>query len=212
MAEGKTSVKIYTDWIETFQELSDEDAGRLIKHFFQYVNDMKPKEPNGLLKIAWIPIRQVLKRDLDKWRETCEINRENGKKGGRPKKTETTERLFKKPKKADKDIDKDIDKDSIYPTLSEVELFFFENGFTKQSGFNAWHYYSENNWKDKNGKKVSNWKNKMRNNWFKDENRRELKPEEMTTAQRFEYLEGLGNRRTEKQEIEYWDIKTGHAS
>ena len=48
----------------------------------------------------------------------CEANRENGRTGGRPKKnqtdieeTEKSERLFSKPKKADKDKDMDMDKE-----------------------------------------------------------------------------------------------------
>ena len=34
MAEEKNKVIVYPDWIETFESLSDEEAGKLIKHFF----------------------------------------------------------------------------------------------------------------------------------------------------------------------------------
>ena len=49
---------------------------------------MNPEAPDKLTQIAFIPIKTTLKRDLDKYEEQKERNRENGKKGGRPKKTE----------------------------------------------------------------------------------------------------------------------------
>lgn len=33
MAEDKNGVIIYADWIDKFEELADDEAGRLIKHF-----------------------------------------------------------------------------------------------------------------------------------------------------------------------------------
>ena len=58
------------------------------------------------------------------------------------------------------------------PTLLEVENYFFDNGYTKQSGNKAWKYYTSGNWKDAGGKQVLSWKQKMRGVWFKDSNKR----------------------------------------
>jgi len=89
MAEGKKKVIVYTDWISTFDSLTDEEAGKLIKHFFQYVNDLEPKS-DRLTELLFMPIKATLKRDLESWEKKQGINRENGAKGGRPKKpTET---------------------------------------------------------------------------------------------------------------------------
>lgn len=100
--EGKETVMIYRDWKEPVEQLTDEQAGILFKQLLQYVNDENPKNPSDkLVLVVWTMFRQVLKRDLVKWKNRVVINRENGKKGGRPRKTE-------KPKKADKDKDKDI--------------------------------------------------------------------------------------------------------
>jgi len=42
-----------------------------------------------LVSVAFEPIKQQLKRDLDKYKIVVNRNKENGKKGGRPKKEET---------------------------------------------------------------------------------------------------------------------------
>lgn len=79
---GKKSFVLYTESIEIFEALSDEDAGQLIKHIFRYVNDQNPETNNEIVKLMFISIKQYLKRDLVKWRQTSEIRSEIGKKGG----------------------------------------------------------------------------------------------------------------------------------
>ena len=100
MAKDKKSFIAYCDWIESFEELSDEEAGRLAKHLFRYVNDKNPEAPDKLTKMCFIPIKQALKRDLNKYETIRERNIENGKKGGRPKKPTGLSGLNEKPKKA----------------------------------------------------------------------------------------------------------------
>lgn len=78
--QNKESFVLYTKYIDTFKELSDEDAGKLIKCILEYVNDMNP-EPTGIVKIAFIPIKQQLKEDLAKWKEEKEKRSLAGKKG-----------------------------------------------------------------------------------------------------------------------------------
>jgi hypothetical protein len=95
--EGKKTFLLYTDMIAVFEELSDEQAGQLIKHIMKYVNDKEPVLTDQLLKVAFAPIKNVLKKDLDVWKKTCERNKENGSKGGRPPKTETVIEEPKKP-------------------------------------------------------------------------------------------------------------------
>jgi len=52
--------------------------------------------------MAFIPIRQSLERNIEKYEKAAERNKENGLKGGRPK-TQKTQPVFEKPKKADND-------------------------------------------------------------------------------------------------------------
>ncbi|MFA9219863.1 MAG: DUF6291 domain-containing protein [Sediminibacterium sp.] len=63
----KKGILVYADWIHVFESLKDAEAGRLIKHFFRYVNDQNPEPPDKITKIVFEPIKQTLKRDLVKW-------------------------------------------------------------------------------------------------------------------------------------------------
>ena len=85
MAKDKKSVLVYCDLIHTVEHLPDELAGKLFKHFLAYVNDQDPQTDDVMLKIAFEPIKQQLKRDLKKYNNIVERNRKNGSKGGRPK-------------------------------------------------------------------------------------------------------------------------------
>jgi hypothetical protein len=82
MAENKKSIVIYSDWQSIFEQLDDLEAGKLIKHFFNYVNDKNPELEDRLLKMAFEPMKLQLKRDLSKWEQTKLRRSEAGKKGG----------------------------------------------------------------------------------------------------------------------------------
>jgi len=59
----------------------------------------------------------------------------------------------------------------IPPTKIQVQDYFFENGFTRESGLTAWQYYDAGNWKDAKGNQVISWKQKVRGVWFQDKNK-----------------------------------------
>lgn len=67
-----------------------------------------------------------------------------------------------------------VTKKFIPPTSAEVEEYFLEKGYTKDSAKKAFDYYSAGNWKDASGKQVKNWKQKMVGVWFKEENKIKL--------------------------------------
>lgn len=67
MAENKKSFLLYCDLIHTINKLPNEKAGELFKHILSYVNDEHPKTDDLIIEISFEPIRQQLKRDLDKW-------------------------------------------------------------------------------------------------------------------------------------------------
>lgn len=79
MAESKKSFVLYADYIETIEELSDEEAGKLIKHIYRYVNDQNPLCEDKAVKLAFIPIKLQLKRDLVNWEAIKEKRSEAGK-------------------------------------------------------------------------------------------------------------------------------------
>lgn len=79
MAKNKKSVLLYCDLIHTVEQLDDVDAGLLFKHYLRYINDMNPEPPSRLIQIVFEPIKQTLKRDLDKWESKRLKNSNNAK-------------------------------------------------------------------------------------------------------------------------------------
>jgi hypothetical protein len=76
MAENKKSFTAYCDWNETFNSLPDDKAGQLIKHIFAYVNDENPETDDLLINAVFANIKATLKRDLIKWKEKSEKNKQ----------------------------------------------------------------------------------------------------------------------------------------
>ena len=112
MAEDKKIVVVYIDWISIFEELNDDEAGKLIKQFFRYVNDKNPEAPDRLTKLLFEPIRQTLKRDLVKYEDKREKNRQNALMRWEKENANACERIKKDANHADSDNDSDSDSDS----------------------------------------------------------------------------------------------------
>lgn len=132
MAEGKKTFVAYANWMATFEKLTDEEAGRLIKHLFRYVNDLDPEPPDRMIELVFEQFKQILKVDLNKWESIRERNKINGSKGGRPKKNKEPKKPTglignpKKPRKADNDNDNDngLSKDNRTPFDLVVQDWF----------------------------------------------------------------------------------------
>lgn len=82
MASGKTSFVLYTSYVHSVDLLTNEQAGKLFKHILNYVNDLDPKEDDVLVRIAFEPIKQQLKRDLKEWRSERKRRSTAGRLGG----------------------------------------------------------------------------------------------------------------------------------
>jgi hypothetical protein len=79
MADNKKSFLLYCDQIHLFEELTDEEAGRLVKHIFRYVNDQNPEPPDRITKLGFEPIKHQLKRDLVRYEDKVKKASEAGK-------------------------------------------------------------------------------------------------------------------------------------
>jgi uncharacterized phage protein (TIGR02220 family) len=79
MAKDKKSFLLYVDLIHTIEKLTDEQAGKLFKHVLRYVNDKNP-ESDQFTEVVFEPIKQTLKRDLEKYEGIRQRNSENAKK------------------------------------------------------------------------------------------------------------------------------------
>ena len=130
MAENKKSFLLYCDIIHTVEKLTDEQAGKLLKHTLKYVNDLNPTPEDILTEIAFEPIKQSLKRDLLKYEGIRVKNKDNANKRWADKNNATaSERIPSDTKNADSDSDSDIVKDIINWT----ELLKFFNAKTNKN-------------------------------------------------------------------------------
>lgn len=113
----KKSFIFYDEWGGSFALLPAEDQAQLLMAILEYRRTGTPPELEGGVEIAFSFIRSQLDRDNERYTRRCERNRQNGAKGGRPKKAEgssenpqkprESERLFEKPKKPDNDNEDD---------------------------------------------------------------------------------------------------------
>jgi hypothetical protein len=135
MADNKKSFILYVDSKSTFEALEDDEAGRLIKHIFRYVSDSNPVAPDKLTQIAFESIKQQLKRDLIKYESICDRNKDNGLKGGRPKKESPDEPKKPsglltnpvEPKKPDSvSVNENVNEKDLSGRLSTTKEIFFE--------------------------------------------------------------------------------------
>lgn len=105
------------DWEEALSFFDDAEVGEIFRALFQYTkNGVVPEFSHHSLNAVFSFMKSALDRDLIAYEKRCQKNRENGAKGGRPKKPNETEGnpqkpngFSEKPKKADNDNDNDND-------------------------------------------------------------------------------------------------------
>lgn len=108
-------LKVFTDFADAMEELGDAERGRLFTAMLKYAETGAAPDFRGNERFIW----PVAKLQIDRMAAECEgrakTSRENGSKGGRPKKTQGNLKnpagFSKTQKSQDKDKDKDNDKD-----------------------------------------------------------------------------------------------------
>jgi hypothetical protein len=162
MATEKKSFLLYCDIIHTIEQLTDEQAGHLFKHILQYVNDKDPQTDNVITKIAFEPIKQSLKRDLQKYEDIRKRNSDNARK-----RWDATayDRIRKDAKNADSDSVSDSDsvrdkKVFTKPSLDELRDYMDSIGMNDVSN-KFFDFYESKGWMiGKN--KMKDWKSAVR--------------------------------------------------
>ena len=90
MTKQKThnSFILYCDQSDLVNKLTDEQAGSLIKKIYGYCGNGRqdPNIKDPILDIVFTSLKITIDRDHTTWLNKATANRENGKKGGRPKK------------------------------------------------------------------------------------------------------------------------------
>jgi len=139
----KTSFILHMDALSVLDELTNEQSGILFKAIRDF-NSGKEPELDFAMKMCFIPFKNQFTRDFEKYEVKCEKNRENGKFGGRPKKTETekTDMVSEKPNKTEsnpKNHDSDNDNDNENDILL-FDIFWnlYGKKIDKAKCFKAW--------------------------------------------------------------------------
>jgi hypothetical protein len=154
MAENKKSFLFYCDVIHTVEKLTDEQAGKLLKHVLRYVNDLNPIPADIITEIAFEPIKQSLKRDLQKYDGIRIKNKENALKRWNKKDATASERIRTDTKNADSVIDSDININIFkYKKANDKqlidELSKYKDKYSKDILNSFYRYWSEKNDKGK---------------------------------------------------------------
>lgn len=146
------------------EQLTDEQAGDLFKHILRYVNDQQPTTDNVITRIAFEPIKQCLKRDLQKYEDIQKRNSDNARK-----RWDATayDRIPNDTKNADSDSDSDSVNDSvkeikkfIIPTIDQLQTYMTEIGMNDVSE-RFFDFYQSKGWMvGKN--KMKDWKSAVR--------------------------------------------------
>ena len=91
MSKDQKGFVVYGDIEESLNELSDEQVATLFRGMVSYFNTGKEPKFSGLMKMVFIPIRQQMDRDTDKYEKKCEKNRESIQKYWDKVKADTNE-------------------------------------------------------------------------------------------------------------------------
>ena len=80
MSKDQKGFIVYGDIQPVLKELDDNQVAQLFRGMVDYFVDGMDPAFDGVLKFVFIPIRQQMDRDAEKYEKKCERNRENVKK------------------------------------------------------------------------------------------------------------------------------------
>ncbi|MBO4234059.1 hypothetical protein FO675_07050 [Riemerella anatipestifer] len=107
----RESFVFYESWYEILRDERQEVQWEVIRAIMEYVfnNNLIELKPNA--KMAFKFIKRDIDRANDKYEEYLEKQRENGKRGGRPKKPKETQKnqaFFEKPTETQKSLNVNV--------------------------------------------------------------------------------------------------------
>lgn len=194
---AKDSFILYTEQKEVIDKLSDEQAGKLIKAIYEYVETGQMPKLDALLEIVIIPFKQNIDRNANKYEETKKKRSEAGKIGAEVKKQMKAKQAnanFAKSKQANQadnvndndnvnvnendNNNNDVVSDSCVDGLQEVIDFYSNNiGFLNPYGLKILESYVEDMSSElviyamqisvENNKKTISYIKAILNNWTK---------------------------------------------
>lgn len=140
-------LKIYTDFLQDMEELTDAEKGRLFCMMLEYAETGSSSLPQGNEKYIWGTARKMIDAQRDSYEKICERNRTNGVKHvsqtipNDPKVSQWVEEQEQEQEQ------KQEHKRNVFvkPTLEEIEAYCKErnNQVDAQTFFD---FYESKNW------------------------------------------------------------------
>ena len=142
-------LKIFTDFLEVVEPLSDVGAGRLFKAMLRYALDGRLPALKGREGVAWTMARQHIDREAEAYAAKVKHLR-RGSVSVSEKKIPVSGEDKEKDKYNDKDKDKDIfsqaEKKETHPTLEEIDRYIQQTHLSTD-GQHFYDYYEANGWR-----------------------------------------------------------------
>lgn len=121
-------VCLYGSYLESVAPFSEAERGRLLTAMLVYAVRGEEVRLPGNERYLWPTIKSQIDRDAAAYRDRCEKNRDNGKKGGRPEKRSVFEKPKEKEKEKENEKKNEKEKESILrpgaaPANAEKSVF-----------------------------------------------------------------------------------------
>ena len=130
MGKDQKGFIVYGNHEEILDRLTDEEAGQLLKAMTKYFNHGTEPKFTGALEFVWIPIRQQMDSNAEKYEKKCQKNKESIQKYWDKVKSNTNEyeriRTNTNATNIDIDIDMDIDKGIEIESVPDAGLLSFD--------------------------------------------------------------------------------------
>lgn len=123
---SKNSFVLYTEQRAILNKLTDEQAGKLIKAIYEYVDTGEIKDIDPVIDIVITPFITVLDKDLKKYEETKKKRAEAGAKGGKQTQANAKDR---KQSKANALNDKQNEADESKDKQSQTNQAVYDNEY-----------------------------------------------------------------------------------
>ena len=157
------TTNIYTEWLPLIQSLPNEIAGAIFKNILRYQNgeDIDNDFP------VWLFIKSKIDEYNAKKENISEKRKKSGSYGGIANASKRKQMLANDSNSSNKIKEKKINNNIfIPPTLDEIKKYIQEKNLNVDAQ-RFFDYYNEGGWKDRDGKQIKNWKQKMLAVWNK---------------------------------------------
>lgn len=155
-------LKVFTSFCEDTQMLSDAEMGRLFRVMLNYAqNPDESPELRGSERFVWPVAKRWIDDQRVSYEHQCAVNKKTA-----TNRYESLQVVTNRDKSKSKNIKEISSKEDTKkerfapPTLEDVKSYAKASGLTVNPE-TFFHYFDEGGWKDANGKRVRNWKQKM---------------------------------------------------